>query len=189
MKKEQMNRYREEEQNEENKESVLEASQVETPEVNEDPLQLELQKVNNAYLRVLADYENFKKRTQEERIKERKYQYQELFEKLVNLVDLFDKAVNTPTEDEKMKNFLIGFSMINKHFQQILEAEGVKKIKALNEVFNPVYHHAIETQWDETKPENQVMQELQTGYLYKDRVLRPSLVKVNLKTKGNEEHE
>lgn len=160
---------------------------VEEPQENKE--QEELKRITNSYLRVLADFENFKKRTNEERIKERKYVYQSLFEKMINVIDIFDKAVNMPTDDEKLKNFLMGFKMINDNLKQILEAEGVKKIDALNQKFDPNFHHAMETEWDETKEENIILCELQTGYMYKDRLLRPSLVKVNQKSKGNDNNE
>ena len=71
--------------------------------------------------------------------------------------------------------------MINNSLKQILEEEGVKPIKALGEPFDPRYHHAVEVDWDKTKAENTVIQEIQKGYLFKDRILRASLVKVNKK--------
>ena len=77
--------------------------------------------------------------------------------------------------------------MINNNLKQALEEEGVKKIKAVGEKFDPRYHHAVETAWDESKEEGIVLSEMQTGYMYKDRVLRPSLVKVNKKEEIKEE--
>ena len=133
--KEKLNRYREEEL-ETNTEGNEEEVVAEVTENKED----ELLKMTNSYLRVLADYENFKKRTNEERIKERKYVYQSLFEKLINVIDIFDKAVNMQTDDEKLKNFLMGFKMINDNLKQILEAEGVKKIITLDQKFVSSYH-------------------------------------------------
>ena len=129
----------------------------------------------------MADTENFKRRIDEERIRERKYGSQRIMEKMVNALDIFDQAVNIETDDEKLKGFLTGFIMINNSLKQILEEEGVKPIKALGEQFDPRYHHAVEVDWDETKAENTVIQEIQKGYLFKDRILRASLVKVNKK--------
>lgn len=191
MKDKEFNRYREEE-NEEKQDTEL-VTECDCQEANEECKSAndneELKKAQASYLRVLADFENFKKRTNEERIKERKYAHQSLFEQLVNSLDIFDKAVNMKTEDEKINNFLIGFKMINDNFKQILESEGVKKINAVGEKFDPNFHHAMEVEWDESKAENTVLSELQTGYMYKDRLLRPSLVKVNQKKKGNENNE
>lgn len=189
MKDTQHNRYREEEQLEEKETTKTEEDIEAKDDDTVNPLAEELQKTTNAYMRVLADFENFKKRTQEERIKERRYQYFSLFEQLINVVDIFDKAINIKTEDDKIKNFLLGFTMINKNFKQILENEGVKKIEALDQTFNPNYHHALETSWDENIEENKIVEEMQTGYMYKDRILRPSLVRVNLKKKGSKKDE
>lgn len=182
------NRYREEEASQENTE-IKEELVEDINSVNKETEQDELTKVTNSYLRVLADFENYKKRTNEERIKERKYMYFSLFEEMISVVDIFDKAVNTKTEDDKLNNYLFGFRMINDNLKQILEKEGIKKINTQNAKFDPNYHHAIETDWDETKEENIILQEMQTGYMYKDRLLRASLVKVNQKKEGNEKNE
>lgn len=180
------NRYREEEKVEKTEEK---SSETETPIVEADETNLpkneeilaENKKLKDQYLRVLADAENFKRRIDEERIRERKYGSQRVMEKMVSALDIFDQAVNMQTDDEKLKGFLAGFIMVNNNLKQILEEEGVKPIKALGEPFDPRYHHAVEIDWDETKAENIVVQELQKGYLFKDRILRASLVKVNKK--------
>ncbi len=180
------NRYREEEKVEKTEEK---SSETETPIVeaeetnlpNNEEILAENKKLKDQYLRVLADAENFKRRIDEERIRERKYGSQRVMEKMVSALDIFDQAVNMQTDDEKLKGFLAGFIMVNNNLKQILEEEGVKPIKALGEPFDPRYHHAVEIDWDETKAENIVVQELQKGYLFKDRILRASLVKVNKK--------
>lgn len=203
-KKEILNRYREEEKDElteqeQEVQEVEEDSQIEDneevekeaekQEEDEVSLREELEKYKNQYLRALAEMENFKKRINEERIRERKYANQGLLEKLVNIVDIFDKAVNIKTDNQKLQNFLTGFVMINNSFKQILESEEVRKIEALGKEFDPKVHHAMESCYDETQPENIILEEFQTGYTYKDRILRPSLVKVNLKKKGNDKDE
>lgn len=190
------NRYREEEKQTKTDTTDSETEvKIEEPEEccvpNNEEIIEENKKLKDQYLRVLADAENFKRRIDEERIRERKYGSQRVMEKLVSVVDVFDQAVNMKTEDEKLKNFLAGFVMVNNSLKQILEEEGVKTIKAINEPFDPKYHHAMETGWDETKADNIVTEELQRGYLFKDRILRASLVKVNKKpeTKENKQEE
>lgn len=186
MSKNKPNRYREEEK------ELEESGELE--EINESPdsscdieaLKEEAKKYKEQYLRVLADSENFKKRIDEERIRDRKYSSQRLLEKIIPSIDIFDKALNMKTDDEKLNNFLIGFEMINNNLKQALEEEGVKKIKAVGEKFDPKFHHAVETEWDERYDEGIVLSEMQTGYMYKDRVLRPSLVKVNKKEEAKE---
>lgn len=142
-------------------------------------LKKENAELKDQLLRNLAELENFKKRTNEERIKDRKYALADFLMQLIDTLDIFDKAVNKQTDDEKLKQFLDGFAMINKSFKQILERNGVKPIEALGKAFDPAYHSAIETVEVEGTDSNIVVEELMTGYIYKDRVLRPSMVKVS----------
>ena len=181
------NRYREEELEEQELNGTvdekLDDSPQEEPLSEVDELKKKLEEKNNDYLRALAELENYKKRINEERSRERKYAYQSLLEELIAGFDIFDKALNMKTENEELKNFLLGFQMINKNFKDVLEKNGVKKINALGEKFDPRFHHAVETTYDENVEEGLIIQEMQTGYMYKDRVLRVSLVKVNQKPK------
>ena len=181
------NRYREEELEEQEKNGTvdekLDNSPQEEPLSEVDELKKKLEEKNNDYLRALTELENFKKRINEERNRERKYAYQSLLEELIAGFDIFDKALNMKTDNEELKNFLLGFQMINKNFKDVLEKNGVKKINALGEKFDPRFHHAVETTYDENVEEGLIIQEMQTGYMYKDRVLRVSLVKVNQKPK------
>ena len=181
------NRYREEEKEElENASSEKEelgAESKDEPLSEVDELKLKLEKKNNDYLRALAELENYKKRINEERSRERKYANQSLLEELIAGFDIFDKALNMKTDNEELKNFLLGFQMINKNFKDVLEKNGVTKIKAMGEKFDPRFHHAVETTYDENEEDGKIIQEMQTGYMYKDRVLRVSLVKVNQKPK------
>ena len=193
------NRYREEEKLEEELEENESSDKVdETLEDNKDDisnsncddvlaLQEEINKLKeennnlkNQYLRTIADADNFKKRIDEERIRERKYASQKLLEKLVDNLDIFDKAVNMKTEDANLKNFLIGFKMINDNLKNILTEEGVKKINA-NGKFDPRYHLSVDTGYDENLEEDMILSVIKDGYMYKDRVLTAALVKVNKK--------
>lgn len=150
--------------------------------------QAEINRLNDLYLRTLADAENYKRRINEERIRERKYGSQGLLEKLVGALDVFDRVVSIDTQDEKLKSFLQGFVMINEQLKQILNDEGVKKMESLYKPFDPVYQHAVEVGYNDKYEENIVINELQSCYMYKDRVLRPALVIVNKKQeeKNNE---
>ena len=108
--------------------------------------------------------------------------FQKVLEKFVNHIDLFDKVVSYKPEDPALRNYLIGFEMINNNFKQVLEEEGVKKVAVeIGKELDPKYHQAFQTEWNEEYPEGVILQELQTGYTYKERLLRPALVKVNKK--------
>lgn len=178
------NRYRaEEEQTNQTEETLDETVNSEENTESEvktvEELEKALEEKTNAYLLALADLENYKRRANDEMQRERKYANQSLLEELIVNYDIFDKALNVQTDDKNVLNFLIGFKMIGQNFKSVLEKYGVKKIEALGKPFDPKFHHAVETDYDETKEEGIILAEMQTGYMYKDRVLRPSLVKVN----------
>lgn len=201
------NRYREEEKEEleetvtsddqeEVSEEIEQTNEVEqTNDVEEKPikekkkikelkeqiakLELELANVKNEMLLDRAELENFKRRTNDERIKDRKYANQTLLSDMINVIDIFDKAVSSNTEDELLKKYLLGFKMINMQLQQVMSDYGVQKIKDLGEKFNPNIHQAVETIEVEGVEEGQVVEVIMQGYMYKDRVLRPSMVKVS----------
>ncbi|MDD3106549.1 MAG: nucleotide exchange factor GrpE [Bacilli bacterium] len=181
------NRYREEEQENSmnQEESVVELNEEIKIEENDElkKAQEEIKRLNDLYLRTLADADNFKRRINEERIRERKYASQSLLEKFVNALDVFDRVVSIKTDDDKLKSFLQGFEMINQQLKQILNDEGVKRIDSLYQPFNPTYQHAVEVGNNEKYEDDIVIGELQSGYMYKDRVLRPALVVVNKKNK------
>lgn len=162
------------------KESNKKNKKVKKLHLEIEKLKEENKALNDKYMRVLADSENYRKRIDDERIRERKYGSQRLLEKLVNSLDIFDKAVNMKTDDPNLNNFLIGFQMINNNLKSVLEEEGVKKIKSFGK-FDPHFHHAIETDYDESKEEDEIISVIKDGYMYKDRVLSPALVKVNKK--------
>lgn len=130
-------------------------------------------------LRNQAELENFKRRTNEERIRERKYAMQDFFTELISVIDTFDKVVSAKTDDEKLKKYLVGFVMINNNMKQILENYGVKKIECLNQTFDPAFHQAVEVVEVENTSPNIVVEVIADGYVYKDRVLRPAMVKVS----------
>lgn len=179
------NRYREEEKEEmmENQDKIEETENIVLEnEKQEDELELlrkEIKRLNNLYLRTLADSENYKKRIDEEKLRDRKYAAQSVLEQLVNIIDIFDKAVNVKTDDQKINNYLIGFKMINNNLQELLKNEGVKKIEVIGKQFDPKLHHAMDTKYDKNEDDGIILEETQTGYLFKDRVLRPSIVIVN----------
>ncbi len=184
------NRYREEEKDEINEPSdnVNEETKVEN-NVDVDELLKQINDLKNEVLLAKANEINFKKHLEEDKNKSIRYANQSILEKFVDQIDLFDSVVNMKTDDPVLKNFLIGFEMINNNFKQILSDEGVKKIVVKpGDEFDPKFHHPFDTDWNEEFKENAILAELKGGYIYKDRVLRPTLVKINKKeeVKNNE---
>jgi len=137
----------------------------------------ELENIKNEMLKDRAELENFKRRTNEDRLKERKYANQLLVEDLLDMIDIFDKTVNKETDDEKLSKYLIGFKMINDQIQDILNRYGLAKIPGLGQKFNPSLHEAVEVV--ECEGESGTIIEVErVGYMFKDRVIRPSKVKI-----------
>lgn len=189
------NRYREEELEEkeniaESDNDVRENEETVNNENTEEivsELQKQINELKNEVLKCKANEINFKKHLEEDKMKSIKYANQGLLEKFVDQIDLFDSVVNMKTDDPVLKNFLIGFEMINNNFKQILSDEGVKKIVVkVGDEFDPKFHHPFDTDWNEEFKENAILGELKGGYTYKDRVLRPTLVKINKKEEVKE---
>lgn len=159
-----------------------EASQAdeEAEESNDEitRLQTENEQLNDRLLRLQAEFENFKRRTEKERINLRKYQSQNIVEQLLPVLDNFERALQVEVSEEA-KTMMEGIEMVYNQLVAALEAEEVKPIDTVNEPFDPNYHHAVMQTEDETIESNIVVEELQKGYLLKDKVIRPAMVKVN----------
>jgi len=146
-----------------------------------DSLEEELKVQRNEYLKVFAEMENTKKRLKEEAIKDRKYASQNVIGELINPIDMLIQIVNMPASTPEVQNYQMGFQMIANQLVDILKGEGLAPVEALGKEFDPKKMQAMETAWDSEKPEGIVLKVMQTGYLYKDRVLRPAMVVVNKK--------
>jgi molecular chaperone GrpE len=144
-----------------------------------EKLEIEVKVLKDKLLRNVAELENFKKRIQAERINDRKYASKNLIADILNPLDQMDKVVNMQTENDLLKNFLIGFKMINDQLKNVLVSDGLKEIDANNKKFDPNYHYAIEKVSDQEKENGIVIEVIQKGYTYKEQLLRPAMVKIN----------
>lgn len=142
-------------------------------------LKEENEKLLDQLLRKQAEFENYKKRVTEERQRDRKYALQDFLYDAIETLDIFDKAVSVKTDDDKLNKYLSGFIMVNNRLKNILENHGVVQIDCLNKPFDPNFHSALETVEVEGVEANIVTEVIMTGYMYKDRVLRPAMVKVS----------
>jgi molecular chaperone GrpE len=146
--------------------------------LQEELLQLKTELINEK-LKFQADLENFKKRIEKEKITEIKYASMNLISDMLAPLEQLGQALEMPTNDEMLKKFLLGFQMINKQIKEVLEKDGIVEIKALGNKFDPKYHHAVEKISDETQPNGINVSVLQKGFLYKDKIIKPAMVKVN----------
>lgn len=168
--------------NEEQDSSSIEEINVEkgTEEPSElELLQQQLDEETNRHLRLRADYENFKRRTHLDREAADKYKAQNLLSNLLPVLDNFERAMQVETVSEESQSLRKGLEMVYKTLVEATEREGLQVIEANDVVFDPNLHQAVMTETDDTKESGMILQELQKGYKYKDRVLRPSMVKVN----------
>lgn len=147
--------------------------QAEIDEISAEKAQLE-----DRLLRVQAEYDNYKRRTEKERVAERKYKSQDLANELLPVMDNFERALHT-TVTEENKGFLEGIQMVYNQLENALKSEGIVHIETENKPFDPNMHHAVMQVEDENFESNVVVEELQKGYLLKDKVIRPAMVKVN----------
>lgn len=132
-------------------------------------------------LRNQAELQNYKRRKDEETEKILRYKNEDLIKELLSIVDNFERAIKMDDNDlsDEVSKFLAGFKLIYTNTINILNKYDVKEIKAEGIEFDPTFHHAVLTDHDENKPAGVVLEVLQKGYIYKDRVIRPAMVKVN----------
>lgn len=138
----------------------------------------------NSLRRLQADFQNYKKRVAREKQNIYKYASEDLIVKLLPILDNFERAMDSTKSkkdkegEKEFKSFIQGVDMILKQFKQVLEEEGVKEIQAVGEKFDPNYHEAVEQVADERYQSDTIISVVRKGYIYKDKVIRPSLVKV-----------
>jgi molecular chaperone GrpE len=170
-----------------NTDDIIESSEsteeIEIEENGEDTIVQELtdklQEEENKRLRLLADYENFKRRASLDKEALQKYRAQNVVTNLIPVLDNFARALAVEAKTEEAQTMMTGLDMIYRTFVQALEDEGLVEIQALDQEFDPNFHQAIMTGSDEDKPSGIVLEQMQAGYMLKDRVLRPAMVKVN----------
>lgn len=132
------------------------------------------------YLRAQADFDNFRRRSRQEKEEFAKYASQKLIEGLLPIVDNFERAMNASREQQDYESLAKGVEMIVRQMNQLLEQEGVTPIEAVGKPFNPEHHQAImQVSAEEGVESGIVVEELQKGYMLKDKVIRPSMVKVS----------
>lgn len=146
--------------------------------VNE--LQGRLEEVENRYLRAQADLENIRKRTRKEKEELLKYASQPVIETLLPALDNLERAITAGRDSRSADDGLAkGVEMVYRQILDLLAQEGLKPIRAVGEPFNPEFHEAVMQEESDEHASGTVIEELQKGYQLKDRVIRPSMVKVS----------
>jgi len=130
------------------------------------------------FLRISAEFENYKKRKDRETTDFRKYANETLVKALLPVVDNLQRATETPVDDDAGSVILEGVDMTLKEIFRVLENFAVKAVEAVGNQFDPAYHQAVMQEETQEHPDNTVIRELQKGYTIHDRLLRPSMVVV-----------
>lgn len=133
--------------------------------------------LKNTLVRLQADFDNYRKRIERERQSERHRGAELLAESLLPVLDGFDRAISAH-RDAAHDEFRKGFELIRKQLLDVLSKQGLKKIETEGQPFDPNFHHAIERVETSDQPDDTVLEELQAGYVFHGKVLRPSMVRV-----------
>lgn len=142
-------------------------------------LESQLEEMNNRLLRAQADLENFRRRTRKEKEEQAKYASLPVIKALLPALDNLDRALSASHASDSSEGLVQGVEMVNRQIMDILKQEGLKPIQAVGEPFDPQYHEAVMQVEHEKYEPGIVVEELQKGYRLKDRVIRPSMVKVS----------
>ncbi|SER80204.1 nucleotide exchange factor GrpE [Salisediminibacterium halotolerans] len=149
------------------------------PKSELEDLGVKLKEMEEKLLRVQADYDNFRRRTKQEKEAAAKYRSQNLAESLLPAIDNFERAMMITPEAEETQSLLKGVQMVYNQLLEALEKEGVTPIASVGEPFDPHYHQAVMQEESAEYDSNIVIEEMQKGYRLNDRVLRPAMVKVS----------
>lgn len=169
-----------------NDEEVAEDAENKTEETTKkeevNPLQEKYDTLNNQYIRLAADFDNYRKRQEQEKEALLKYGAETTLKKMIEVLDNFErglKAIETVNDCEKVKEC---YNLAYKNFTDVLTKAGLEAIKAEGETFDPNFHEAVMQTPSTEHPEHTIIAELQKGYKLGDKVLRPTLV--NVATEG-----
>lgn len=138
-------------------------------------------KLEQDVLMAKADLINYRKRKDEEVVRMLKYSNEDLVKEMLSIIDSFERAIDMDDSnlDDEVSKFLSGFKLIYCNLISTLEKYGVKAIDGFNKPFDPVYHQAVMTEKREGVNAGMVLDVLQKGYLLKDKVIRPAMVRVS----------
>jgi len=138
----------------------------------------QIEELKDRLIRSMAEFDNFRKRTEKEKAQMFEIGARDVIEKILPVLDNFERGLAAVSEEEKDSAFVQGIEQIYKQFIKALEDVGVQPIDAIGKEFNPDFHNAVMHGEDEEFGENIVAEEFQKGYMYRESVVRHSMVKV-----------
>ncbi len=158
-----------------------ESEEDHTEEINIQKLQAQIKELEEANIRTHADFENTKKRLEKEKMQSLEYAYESFAKEILPVIDSLEAAINSVNSsclDEDLKaKFKEGLDLTLENFRKVLERYGIVTIQAQG-AFDPYLHNAISHEESQEHDDGEIIQVLQKGYRYKERILRPALVKI-----------
>lgn len=142
-------------------------------------LTAEIEEYKERLLRAQADFDNFRRRTQKEKEDLAKYASSVLITELLPVIDNFERALSSGADSADVSSYAKGVEMIFRQLEGVLKAEGLERMEAVGQPFNPEFHQAVMQVDSDEYEEGIVVEELQKGYQLKDKVIRPAMVKVS----------
>ena len=143
-----------------------------------DKFEQQIEELTDRLKRNMAEFDNFRKRTEKEKSAMYEVGAKDIIEKILPVIDNFERGLSAVTEEQKDDSFVTGMEMVYKQIMTTLDGVGVKVIEAVGQEFNPDLHNAVMHVEDEEAGENIIVEEFQKGYTYRDSVVRHSMVKV-----------
>ncbi len=159
-------------------EENIEAEEEDEKVINKDPKDKLIDELNDKYMRTFAEFDNFRKRSEKEKAAMFELGAKSIIEKILPVIDNFERGFSTVEEEDKEDAFVKGMDMVYKQMLSTLEEAGVKAIDAVGQQFDPNLHNAVMHIDDEAYGENEIAEEFQKGYTYRESVVRHSMVKV-----------
>lgn len=138
----------------------------------------QIEKLNDKLKRQMAEFDNFRKRTEKEKTQMYDMGAKSIIEKILPVIDNFERGLAAVPEEQREDAFVVGMDKVYRQMLTELDASGVKPIEAVGQEFDPNFHNAVMHIEDENLGENVVAEEFQKGYVYRDSVVRHSMVKV-----------
>jgi molecular chaperone GrpE len=165
----------------EKKDKIKNVDHLKEMETRLESVEQEAKEAHDRFLRVSAEFENYKKRSVREMDEFRKFANESLIREMLTVVDNLERALNSSNNDNQANSHIAeGVDMTLKEILKVFEKFNVKPIEALGKPFDPNFHQAAMREETNERPENTVLNELEKGYMIHDRLLRPAMVVVSM---------
>lgn len=176
-------------ESEENKEEMVEPNEEKLTDNKEEKiadLEVQVKEWHDKFLRKAAEFENYKRRTENDQFNLINYAAESFITKLLPVIDDFERSLQHIDDDNNVDAVKEGIKLVYEKLLKVLDEQGVKKMKVKGEPFNVNYHDALMQRQDDSVPPHTILEEIEKGYLYRDKVIRHAKVIVSEETSSDE---